>query len=150
MKATIAQKEICNTLIRTICWWRDSNDITSPTHLNDIEDCQRADLESIVSDDDLEFINKQMEKLYWTVRKYAEAKTAVKREGIFAKRLVDCNLTVRTLNCLKAADIETVGDLVQMQLTDLLKIRNMGRRSIIELRELVEGNGLEWGMKLEP
>lgn len=70
MKANQKQKDICNTLIRTICWWRDSNDITSPTHLCDIEDCQRADFDGFMSDDDVEFFNDEMTKLYWAIRKY--------------------------------------------------------------------------------
>ena len=48
-------------------------------------------------------------------------------------RLVDMNLSVRALNCLKAADVETLGDLVQYNKTDLLKFRNFGKKSLTEL-----------------
>ena len=48
-------------------------------------------------------------------------------------RLVDMNLSVRALNCLKAADVETLGDLVQYNKTDLLKFRNFGKKSLSEL-----------------
>lgn len=48
-------------------------------------------------------------------------------------RLVDMNLSVRALNCLKAADVETLGDLVQFNKTDLLKFRNFGKKSLSEL-----------------
>ena len=53
-------------------------------------------------------------------------------------RLVDMNLTVRALNCLKAADLETFADLVKCQKTDLLKFRNFGRKSLGELDDLLE------------
>lgn len=48
-------------------------------------------------------------------------------------RLVDMNLSVRALNCLKAADVDTLGDLVQFNKTDLLKFRNFGKKSLSEL-----------------
>ena len=53
-------------------------------------------------------------------------------------RLVDMNLSVRALNCLKAADVETLGDLVQYNKTDLLKFRNFGKKSLSELDDLLE------------
>lgn len=68
MKATDIQKDVCNSLIRTICWWRDSNDITSPTHLVDVEECLRADFESELSEHEIEVIIEKMEDLYWFVR----------------------------------------------------------------------------------
>ena len=51
-------------------------------------------------------------------------------------RLVDMNLSVRALNCLKAADVETLGDLVQFNKTDLLKFRNFGKKSLSELNNI--------------
>ena len=48
-------------------------------------------------------------------------------------KLVDMDLSVRALNCLKAADVETLGDLVQFNKTDLLKFRNFGKKSLTEL-----------------
>ena len=61
-------------------------------------------------------------------------------------KLVDMDLSVRALNCLKAADIETLGDLVSFNKNDLLKFRNFGKKSLTELEELVEGKGLQFGM----
>jgi DNA-directed RNA polymerase subunit alpha len=61
-------------------------------------------------------------------------------------RLVDMDLSVRALNCLKAADVETLGDLVTFNKTDLLKFRNFGKKSLTELEELVKSKGLEFGM----
>ncbi|MBP6978251.1 MAG: DNA-directed RNA polymerase subunit alpha [Bacteroidales bacterium] len=61
-------------------------------------------------------------------------------------RLVDMDLSVRALNCLKAADVETLGDLVTFNKTDLLKFRNFGKKSLTELEELVKSKGLDFGM----
>ena len=55
------------------------------------------------------------------------------------------NLSVRALNCLKAADVETLGDLVQYNKTDLLKFRNFGKKSLSELDDLLESLNLTFG-----
>ena len=55
------------------------------------------------------------------------------------------NLSVRALNCLKAADVETLGDLVQYNKTDLLKFRNFGKKSLTELDDLLAGLNLQFG-----
>ena len=60
-------------------------------------------------------------------------------------KLVDLNLSVRALNCLKAADVETLGDLVQYNKTDLLKFRNFGKKSLSELDDLLESLNLSFG-----
>ena len=60
-------------------------------------------------------------------------------------KLVDMNLSVRALNCLKAADVETLGDLVQYNKTDLLKFRNFGKKSLTELDDLLLGLNLSFG-----
>jgi len=63
-------------------------------------------------------------------------------------KLVDMDLSVRALNCLKAADIETLGDLVSFNKNDLLKFRNFGKKSLTELEELVDNKGLNFGMNV--
>ena len=60
-------------------------------------------------------------------------------------KLVDMNLSVRALNCLKAADVETLGDLVQFNKNDLLKFRNFGKKSLTELDDLLESLNLSFG-----
>ena len=60
-------------------------------------------------------------------------------------KLTDMNLSVRALNCLKAADVETLGDLVQYNKTDLLKFRNFGKKSLSELDDLLESLNLTFG-----
>ena len=63
-------------------------------------------------------------------------------------RLIDLDLSVRALNCLKAAEVETLGDLVSFNKSDLMKFRNFGKKSLIELEELVIIKGLNFGMDL--
>lgn len=67
---------------------------------------------------------------------------------LLKSKLVDMDLSVRALNCLKAADVETLGDLVQFNKNDLLKFRNFGKKSLTELEELVKSKGLEFGMNI--
>ena len=61
-------------------------------------------------------------------------------------KLVDMDLSVRALNCLKSAEVETLGELVQFNKNDLLKFRNFGKKSLTELEALLENNNLEFGM----
>ncbi len=63
-------------------------------------------------------------------------------------KLVDMDLSVRALNCLKAADVETLGDLVTYEKNDLLKFRNFGKKSLTELEDLVHSKGLHFGMNV--
>lgn len=60
-------------------------------------------------------------------------------------KLVDMNLSVRALNCLKAAEVETLGELVQFNKSDLLKFRNFGKKSLNELDDLLESLNLSFG-----
>lgn len=63
-------------------------------------------------------------------------------------KLVDMDLSVRALNCLKAAEVDTLGDLVSYNKNDLMKFRNFGKKSLTELEELVSVKGLNFGMDL--
>ena len=63
-------------------------------------------------------------------------------------KLVEMDLSVRALNCLKAAEVETIGDLVSLDKHDLLKFRNFGKKSLTELEELVRNKVLEFGMNI--
>ena len=60
-------------------------------------------------------------------------------------KLTDMNLSVRALNCLKASEVDTLGDLVKFQKSDLLKFRNFGKKSLTELDDLLEHHGLSFG-----
>ena len=63
-------------------------------------------------------------------------------------KLVDMDLSVRALNCLKAAEVETLGDLVTFNKADLLKFRNFGKKSLTELENLVASKNLEFEMNI--
>ena len=62
--------------------------------------------------------------------------------------LHDLDLSVRAYNCLKAADVKTLGDLVQLEICDMMKFRNFGKKSLAELEQLVSDKGLTFGMDL--
>ena len=63
-------------------------------------------------------------------------------------KLIDMDLSVRALNCLKAAEVDTLGELVAYNKSDLMKFRNFGKKSLTELEELVNVKGLNFGMDL--
>jgi len=63
-------------------------------------------------------------------------------------KLVDLDLSVRALNCLKAADVDTLGDLVSYNKNDLLKFRNFGKKSLTELEDLLKAMSLNFGMEI--
>jgi DNA-directed RNA polymerase subunit alpha len=63
-------------------------------------------------------------------------------------KLVDMDLSVRALNCLKSAEVETLGELVVFNKTDLLKFRNFGKKSLTELEELLQSLNLSFGMDI--
>ena len=63
-------------------------------------------------------------------------------------KLIDLDLSVRALNCLKAAEVDTLGDLVSFNKADLLKFRNFGKKSLTELENLVASKNLEFGMNV--
>lgn len=74
--------------------------------------------------------------------------TSLHMRQLLKTKLVDMDLSVRALNCLKAADIETLGDLVSYNKNDLLKFRNFGKKSLTELEDLVDNKGLTFGMNV--
>lgn len=65
---------------------------------------------------------------------------------LLQKKLVDMGLSIRALNCLKSADVETLGELVVFNKTDLLKFRNFGKKSLTELDEMLASLNLSFGM----
>lgn len=75
--------------------------------------------------------------------------TSLHMRQLLKTKLVDLDLSVRALNCLKAADVETLGDLVRYNKNDLLKFRNFGKKSLTELEDLVEAKGLSFGMDVD-
>jgi DNA-directed RNA polymerase subunit alpha len=78
---------------------------------------------------------------------FDEASTHIRQ--LLKTKLTDMDLSVRALNCLKAAELETLGQLVSYNRNDLLKFRNFGKKSLTELDNMVKTKGLEFGMKVE-
>ena len=73
---------------------------------------------------------------------------ALHMRQLLKTKLADMNLSVRALNCLKAADVETLGELVKYQKVDLLKFRNFGKKSLTELDDLLDNLKLNFGMDI--
>jgi len=78
---------------------------------------------------------------------------AVDEEMLHMRKLLktplnDLDLSVRAYNCLKAADVKTLGDLVQLEISDMMKFRNFGKKSLAELEQLVAEKSLQFGMDL--
>jgi DNA-directed RNA polymerase subunit alpha len=92
--------------------------------------------EKITIDSDEKFANEEFDEEILHMRQLLKTK------------LVDLDLSVRALNCLKAADVDTLGELVQYNRTDLLKFRNFGKKSLTELDDLLLGMGLNFGMDI--
>jgi DNA-directed RNA polymerase subunit alpha len=67
---------------------------------------------------------------------------------LLKSKLVDMDLSVRALNCLKSAEVETLGELVVFSKNDLLKFRNFGKKSLSELDDLLEKHNLSFGMDI--
>jgi DNA-directed RNA polymerase subunit alpha len=92
--------------------------------------------EKITLDSDEKFANDEFDEEVLHMRQLLKTK------------LVDLDLSVRALNCLKAADVDTLGDLVQYNRNDLLKFRNFGKKSLTELDDLLNGMNLNFGMDI--
>ena len=73
---------------------------------------------------------------------------ALHMRQLLKTKLVDMDLSVRALNCLKSAQVETLGVLVVFNKTDLLKFRNFGKKSLSELEELLTSLNLSFGMDI--
>ena len=69
--------------------------------------------------------------------------------GMFMQSVDELDLSVRAHNCLKAANIKTIGDLVRREESEMLKFRNFGRKSLQELLEVLEERGLKFGMEVD-
>ena len=92
--------------------------------------------EKITLDSEEKFANEEFDEEVLHMRQLLKTK------------LVDLDLSVRALNCLKAADVDSLGDLVQYNRNDLLKFRNFGKKSLTELDDLLNGMSLNFGMDI--
>ncbi|MFC0185338.1 DNA-directed RNA polymerase subunit alpha [Pseudarcicella hirudinis] len=83
----------------------------------------------------------------------AEEDNVVDEEMLHMRKLLktplaDLDLSVRAYNCLKSADVRSLGDLVKLEISDMMKFRNFGKKSLTELEQLVEEKGLHFGMDI--
>ena len=97
----------------------------------------------LFSDKDMEFAEDDSDELEVVDEELLHMRKLLKTS------LNDLELSVRAFNCLKAADIRTLGDLVSVEISDMMKFRNFGKKSLTELEELVDNKGLNFGMDLE-
>jgi len=92
--------------------------------------------EKITLDSDEKFANEEFDEEILHMRQLLKTK------------LVDLDLSVRALNCLKAAEVETLGELVKYNKNDLLKFRNFGKKSLTELDDKLKSMNLTFGMDI--
>ena len=97
----------------------------------------------LFSDKDMEFAEDDSDELEVVDEELLHMRKLLKTS------LNDLDLSVRAFNCLKAADIRTLGDLVSVEISDMMKFRNFGKKSLTELEELIDNKGLNFGMDLE-
>ena len=143
----IAEKSIRKS--RDLIWLKDRLD-----HIRDLE----ADNQSMkAAYNDMKRRLHQQEELE---RIEAEHDEEARRQALMEKdevckllstKLVDCELSVRTLNCLRQGyyECETIGDVARLHKTDVLKIRNFGKKSLIELDDFFDAHGLQWGTDVD-
>ena len=96
----------------------------------------------LFSDNDMEFAEDNSDEIEVVDEELLHMRKLLKTS------LNDLDLSVRAYNCLKAADIKTLGDLVSIEISDMMKFRNFGKKSLTELEELVDNKGLSFGMDL--
>lgn len=70
MRANKTQEWLCDAIKENVDWWKSSNDITSPTHMCDMEESLFSRLENVLTDDEREELNEKLQDLYWFIRKY--------------------------------------------------------------------------------
>ena len=97
----------------------------------------------LFSDKDMEFAEDDSDELEVVDEELLHMRKLLKTS------LNDLDLSVRAFNCLKAADIRTLGDLVSVEISDMMKFRNFGKKSLTELEELIDNKGLNFGMDLD-
>ena len=82
-------------------------------------------------------------------RLLAEVRRAQQFDPILLRPVDELELTVRSANCLKAENIHYIGDLVQRTEVELLRTPNLGKKSLTEIKEVLESHGLSLGMRLD-
>ena len=98
----------------------------------------------LFSDDNITVDNERL------VEENPQDESFIQTRKLLKTPLTELDLSVRAYNCLRAADIKTLGDLVSFDVADMLKFRNFGKKSLSELEDLVRDKGLSFGMDVEP
>lgn len=114
------------------------SDLTELEHLFD--ENKKLQKENRKLNQQIAILNDRLEK-YESESKFSST--------IFQKRISDLHLSVRTLNALQSLDCKTLGDVVQLEQSDLMKARNFGKKSLDELDYYITVHGLHWGMRLD-
>lgn len=100
--------------------------------------------------------NKVLRELLKSITKMASIKDVDKHNHVEGKRILlmcgnllsDYDLSARCFNMLRAAQVHTIGDLIQLEISDLMKFRNMGKKSLTELEAFMLSNNIQFGTKL--
>jgi len=113
---------------------------------------------SITPDDALNYAGKILKDyiqlfINFDIETEEEETREIDEEALRIRKLLkmsvdELELSVRSQNCLKAANIKTIGDLVKMEELEMLKFRNFGRKSLTELKKMLEEKGLQFGMNV--
>ena len=96
----------------------------------------------------LEMIERQLMRLRGVNNVDEFDEEVLHMRQLLKSKLTDMDLSVRALNCLKSAEVETLGELVVFNKNDLLKFRNFGKKSLTELDELLASLNLSFGMDI--
>ena len=123
--------------------WRASRNISISANLKHIKEENK---ELTKENELLRQQNSDLRKRLNEYEKVDKEKESNLSSSIFKKRLIDLNLTVRTLNVLKMHNCETLGDVVKFNKSDLINARNFGKKSFTELDDFITKLGLHWGM----
>lgn len=98
--------------------------------------------------DRLEEENKNLKNQLLLAGEKVEIEKIVEKSVLLSKNIVDLPFTVRTINVMQRAEIQTVGDMMSFKKSELLRFRNMGKKTLRELEEFADKYGLEFGMKV--
>ena len=92
---------------------------------------------------EVEYLKKQKDRYTKYLREH-QLPIHDSKLAILYKNLYDCDISVRALNCCKAVDIDTVGDLIELSKYDIMKFRNFGKKSLEELTDFLHYHNLSW------
>ena len=92
----------------------------------------------------------QKKEIEEEITEESPGKKKEEKKEILSKNVSEFDLSVRSMNCLKAANIKTIGQLVKKTEEDMMQFKNFGKKSLSEIKELLAGMGLTLGMQIDP